>query len=263
MRRFAKEYEGPPPELLPPEQRARYEARAARRTLRFFGVAVFVLVVGAVFAYTVTRERNERREQSSSGATGITGAAAVTADASIGPPANAEVGSYFDDRRLALSAATGERVAVISLDTYLSEADARARIGSLPVEALLAAAPGAHPSVVTAGLDAWAKNQVAADEVERDEIRKLLPTVTDAAFKSFYESEVVRLETAIRNASPNAAVVFGLVVQAPADTLRTLATTAGIRLVDVGDGVAAPGASYRGLRPEETTKVGQPATRPI
>ncbi len=126
------------------------------------------------------------------------------------------------------------------------------------------AAPGAHPSVVTNGLEAWAKNQRAADEIERTEIRKLLPTVTDAAFKSFYESEVARLTTAIENASPTSAVVFGLVVRGPADTLRTLAGTAGVRLVDVGDGpTSAPGASFRGVRPEETTKVGQPATRPV
>ena len=41
-------------------------------------------------------------------------------------------------------------------------------------------------------------------------------------------------------------------------------TTAGVRLVDVGDGATpADGAIFRGLRPEETTKVGQPATRPV
>lgn len=261
---FAKEYSGPPPALLPPAERAVLEARAARRTVQFFAVAVFVLVVGAVFAFTVTRERDEERPPSR-GVTGTTSpGAAAAADSSIGPLAGNEVGPYLDERKQAVAAATGDRVAVISFESYVTEADARAKVGAVPVDALLAAAPGAHPSVVLNGLEGWAKSQRAADEVEATEIRKLLPTVTDPAFKQFYESELVRLDTAIKNASPTSDVVFGLVVRAPADSLRTLAATGGIRLVDVGDGpTSAAGATFRGLRPEETTKVGQPATRPV
>jgi hypothetical protein len=247
---------------------ARLDARAARRTIRFFALAVFVLVVGAAFAFTVTRERGGKSP--SPGRTGTTSAAAAAAaDASIGPPANAEVGPYLDERRQALAAAAGDRVAVVSFDAYLSEADARAKVGSAQitsaqVDALLAAAPGAHPATVTDGLDAWAKTQRQADMVDRDEIRKLLPTVDDPVFKSFYESELVRLGAAIDSASPTSQVVFGMVVAAPADALRALAATAGVRLVDVGEAAtSAPGAAFRGLRPEETTKVGQPATRPV
>ena len=58
--------------------------------------------------------------------------------------------------------------------------------------------------------------------------------------------------------------MFALVVRAPAETLKTLAATAGVRLVDVGESAQAkPDAVYRGLRPEETVKAGQPATRPL
>lgn len=260
---FAREYDGPPPELLPPAERAVLDARAARRTVQFFAVALFVMVVGAVFAFTVTRERDDGRQTTGSPGT-TTAASAAAADASIGPVASSEIGLYLDERRQALAAATGERVAVVSLDAYLPEDEARARVGSLPIDALLAAAPGAHPSVVTTGLEDWAENQRKADELERAEIAKLLPTVTDPSFKQFYEAELVRLDAAIASVSPTSAVVFGLVVRAPADSLRTLATTAGVRLVDVGDGPeSAPGATYRGVRPEETVKVGQPATRPI
>ncbi len=265
MGRFAREYQGPPADLLPPDstRREMLEVRAARRILRFFAVAVFVLVVGAVFAFTVTRERGD--EPPAAGRTGTTSAAAAAAaDSFIGPEANLEVGAYLEGRRLDLAAATGDRVAVVSLDGYLSEADARAKVGALKVDALLAAAPGAHPSVVTAGLEAWARGQRQADEIERNEIRRLLPTVDDPTFKTFYESEVARLDAAIENASPTSEVIFGLVVRGPADSLRTLAATAGVRLVDVGEApTSAPGAAFRGLRPEETTKVGQPATRPV
>lgn len=269
---FAREYQGPPRELLPPDSvaKARLDARAARRTVRFFAVAVFVLVVGAVFAFTVTRERDGDGSSRTSGQTGTTSAAAAAAAvASIGPSPGAEVGPYLDERRPVLAAAAGERAAVVSFDAYLSEVDARAKVGSAQitpaqVDALLAAAPGGHPSTVDDGLEAWAKSQRQADTVDRDEIRKLLPTVGDPVFKRFYESELVRLDAAIESASPTSAVVFGMVVVAPADALRALATTAGVRLVDVGDGATpADGAIFRGLRPEETTKVGQPATRPV
>jgi hypothetical protein len=262
--RFAKEYQGPPAHLLPPEQHSVLDARAARNTIRFFAAAVFVLVVGAVFAFTVTRERGDKPSAPAGRPTTTNAAQAAAADASIGPASSADVGAYLDDRKLALAAATGDRTAVVSLDGYLSEAEARAKVGSLPVQALLAAAPGAHPSVVTGGLEAWAKTQRQADQTERDEISKLLPTVSDPVFKKFYESELVRLDAAIANAAPTAGVVFGLVVKGSAESLRTLATTAGVRLVDVGQAAtAAPGAVYKGLRPEETARTDQPATRPI
>jgi len=261
---FAKEYKGAPAWLLPPGDREADDTRAARRTLAFFGVAVFVLVVGAVFAFTVTREDDGPRSASPSAGPATTRPAAAVTDDSIGPLAGAEVGAYLEARRQALAATSGELVAVVSLDGYASEADARAATGSVPVDALLAAAPGAHPSVVTKGLEAWAKSQRQADESERDEIRRLLPTVDDPAFKSFYESEIVRLDAAIESVSPTSAVIYGLVVRAPAETLRALGAKPGVRLVDVGQGAKAdPKAVYRGLRPEETVKAGQPATRPV
>jgi hypothetical protein len=263
---FAREYQGPPAGLLPPNERAAHDAMAARRTLRFFAVAIFVLVVGAAFAFTVTRERDGGSGSSSSASPATTDSVTgATADDAIGPLAGADVGTYVDGRKLALGTATGDLVAVVSLDAYVPEAEARAAIGSVPVQALLAAAPGAHPSVVTGGLDEWAKSQRQADEVERDEIRKLLPTiVNDPAFKKFYESELVRLDAAIESVSPTSAVVYGLVVSGPADALKALGAKAGIRLVDVGHvPPGAPASAYRGLRPEETTKVGQPGTRPV
>jgi hypothetical protein len=235
--------------------------------VQFFAVAVFVLVVGAVFAFTVTRERGGSPSSSSSGRTTTTSAAVgAAADDSIGPAVGADVGAYLDERKQVLATATGDRVAVVSFDAYVSEADARGKVTSVGgrVDALLAAAPGGHPSTVADGLDAWAKSQRQSDVVDRDEIKRLLPTVDDPVFKKFYESELVRLDAAIDSASPTSTVVFGVVVVGPADSLRALATTAGVRLVDVGQAAtSAPGAVFKGLRPEETTKAGQPTTRPV
>jgi len=260
---FAKrEYQGLPPQ----EDQYGRDALAARRTIRFFAVAVFVLVVGAAFAFTVTRERDGASETGSKNPTPSATTDAVTGatDGAIGPGAGADVGAYLEARRQALTTATGERLAVVSFDAYVPETDARAATGSVTVDALLAAAPGAKPSLVTDGLEAWAKSQRQTDQLERDEIRKLLPTVTnDPAFKQFYESELVRLDAAIENVSPTSAVVFGLVVRGPAEALKTLAATPGVRLVDVGPALTADDVTFKGVRPEETAKVGQPATRPV
>jgi len=261
---FDKEYTGPPAWLLPPDTRAASgDARAAKRTLRLFAVAVFVLVVGAAFAFTATRGSDGGSSGNDKPSTDATTGAATVDD--IGPGSGGDVGAYLDARKQALALATGERVAVVSLDGYATEADARAKVGAMPVQALLAAAPGARPTVVTNGLTAWAKSQREADELERDEIRKLLPTVEKSdPFRPFYESELVRLDAAIESVSPTSPVVFGLVVRGPAETLKTLAATPGVRLVDVGDAAQAkPDAVFRGLRPEETAKAGQPATRPL
>ena len=257
---FAKrEYQGLPPQ----EDQYGRDALAARRTIRFFAVAVFVLVVGAAFAFTVTRERNGGSETGSK-TSATTDAVTGATDGAIGPGAGADVGAYLEARRQALTTATGERLAVVSFDAYVPETVARATTGSLTVDALLAAAPGAKPSLVTDGLEAWAKSQRQTDQLERDEIRKLLPTVTnDPAFKQFYESELVRLDAAIENVSPTSAVVFGLVVRGRAEALKSLAATPGVRLVDVGPAPTADDVTFKGLRPEETAKVGQPATRPV
>lgn len=260
---FAKrEYQGLPPQ----DDQYGQDALAARRTIRFFAVAVFVLVVGAAFAFTVTRERDGGSESGSNSTPSATTDAVTgaTDDGAIGPGAGADVGAYLEARREALSTATGDRLAVVSLDAYVAETDARAAAGPVTVDALLAAAPGAKPSLVTDGLEAWARSQRQADELERNEIRKLLPTVTnDPGFKQFYESELVRLDAAIENVSPTSAVVFGLVVRGPAEALKSLAATPGVRLVDVGPAPTADDVTYKGLRPEETAKVGQPATRPV
>lgn len=260
MALFAREYKGAPDWLLPPEAKGGKDALAAKRTLGLFAVAVFVLVVGAVFAFTVTRENDDETPAVRAEATN-----SASAGGAIGPGSGADVGAYLDARKQALAAATGERMAIVSFDTYASETDARAKVTSTHVQALLAAAPGAHPSVVTDGLDAWSKNQRATDESERNEIRKLLPTVEESdPFKPFYESELVRLDAAIASVSASSDVVFGLVVRGSAEALKTLAATPGVRLVDVGEAAEAePDAVYRGLRPEETVKVGQPATRPL
>lgn len=151
----------------------------------------------------------------------------------------------------------------MSLTSYATEAQVRALAGQRRVVALLAAPPDANPSAVVGSLATWANTQTAKIRAERDEIRSLLPTVTDAAFKDFYVAEVDRLDKVATALSPTSAVVFGLVVRGPASALKALAGRSDVRLVDVAEGSEpASQASYRGLRPEDRLKANDPSVRP-
>jgi hypothetical protein len=128
---------------------------------------------------------------------------------------------------------------------------------------LLVAPPGVAPAVVTTDLATWSKTQTDATRSEQDEIKKLLPTVDDPAFKTFYQSEIDRLTKALKNFAPDGSIVFGVVVRGPAAGLQALGARPEVRLVDVGEKAQAdPKAVFRGLRPEETAKANDPALRP-
>jgi hypothetical protein len=251
--------EPPSPWVPPKPSTTDRDHREAVWTARFMGFALFVLVVGGAFALTVYLQKPD-----GSGEAEVTESVVPEAEQSIGPLAGSTVLSYIGDRKLVLASAQGERVAVVSLGAYASEADARAVVGSLPVVGFIVAAPGANPVTVTTGLDVWAREQAKADEVERNEIKSLIPTVDDPNFKKFYESEVVRLDKAIASVSPASPVVFAVIVRGPAADLQALGAKPGVRLVDVGlTAQTTPDTAYRGLRPEETEKAGLPPNRPV
>jgi hypothetical protein len=226
---------------------------------------VTVLVVGLVVFFTVRTLRHGE----GAGAPALQAPPAMTPEdaarlvGGIGPPAGTDVESYETTRRQALSAATGPRVAVVSFSDYQTEKKARALVGSNQVVALIACAPGGQPAVVTGSVSDWVNDQTASARGDRDEIQKLIPTVDDPAFKSFYKSELDRLNSLISGIDPSGDLIFAVVVRADATALQALQAKDGVRLVDVGAGPDPdPNANYRGLRPEETAKANDPNTRP-
>lgn len=234
--------------------------RAARWTLRLLAVAVFVAVIAAVLAASLLSLDGTGPAPTGRDPGQAAGPATVE---DLGPEPGVELAAYTGNRRAALAAATGDRMAVVSLAAYATEAQARAVAGTLEVVALLVAPAETAPSVVSGSLVAWASGETARIRAERDEIRKLIPTVTDAAFKAFYTSEVDRLDKAANALTPAAAIVFGVVVRGPVPALRVLGTRPEVRLVDVGP-ASEPGAraTYRGIRPEERSVANDPSTRP-
>ena len=236
--------------------------RAARWTVRLLAAALFVAVIAVVLRLTLLSLDDE----SPSGAKAPGGEqappqAAVVED--LGPEPGVDLVAYTQSRRAALAAATGERVAVVSLGAYSTQAQAKALLGSTQVVALLVAPPGMAPAVVVGDLGNWTIAQTKTIREERDEIGKLIPTVTDQAFKSFYTAEVERLDKAANALTPTSPIVFGVVVRGPAQALQALGARTEVRLVDVAEGSqSSPQATYRGLRPEEQAKANEPSTRP-
>ncbi|MCU1448862.1 MAG: hypothetical protein JWP02_1032, partial [Acidimicrobiales bacterium] len=160
--------------------------------------------------------------------------------------------------------ASGERVAVVSFNRYVTAAEARAAAGRTPVVLLLAAPPGGAPSLVKGDVGEWAQQQKTAAVSERDQTQELLKTVDDPDFKSFYQSEVVRLNKLIAAVNPNGPVVFAVAVRGPAADLQALARTPGVRLVDVGASAkASDSTEFHGVRPEQARIVDQNAPRPF
>lgn len=239
------------------------DERAARWTLRFLAAGAFVAVLG-VTAFVSLRAVHDQPEGAPTVSTApVETVTTVPPPPAVGPAPGTELAGYVSTRKSALAGVKDDRIAVVSLAKYSTQAQVKTLVGTTPIVALLVAPPGTAPAVVTGDLAAWTKDQTAATTAERDEIKKLLPTVTDASFKTFYNSEVARLEKALKGFAPDSAMVFGVVVRGPAAALQALGARPDVRLVDVADSANLPPAAvYRGLRPEETATANDPAMRP-
>ena len=236
------------------------DERAARRTVRLFAVALFVAVAAVTVFVSLSALEDSDPAVSRDAAETVT---TLPPPPEVGPKPGTDLAPYIAGRKAALAATRDERVAVVSLARYSTQAQAKALIGTTPVVSLLVAPAGTAPSVVTGDLAAWVKTATADTTAERDEIKKLIPTVSDPAFKAFYTQEVARLDKALTNFAPTSAFVFGVVVRGPAAALQALGAKAEVRLVDVADTATPPvDIVYRGLRPEEVAKAGEPAMRP-
>lgn len=182
-----------------------------------------------------------------------------------GPPlAGTDVPGYVMRRRAALAEVEGAVVAVVSFDGYVAEDEARRLVEGSRVRALLVAAPGGSPSVVTGALDRWAEQEREAAETERADLERLAKETDDPAFVAQFQADQARLAGLLGRLDPKGPVVFGAVVEGDKAALQAVAGRPGVRLVDPmarrvdGDELSRLG----GLRPEETAKAGEPPHRP-
>lgn len=238
-------------DVVTPEERQ----QAVRLIVRFVAAGLAVILAAGV-ALLVTRDNNDYDFGGD-----------VTLVNSIGPLSGRDVPQYIFNRKRDLSKARDVRAAVVSLNAYATEADARRLVEGLNVRALLVAAPGGAPAVVTGDLATWADTARQDATSERKAFEEMLPTYDpkeDAQFLDEAKAEIARLQRLEKAVSPGGDVVFAVVVVAPASELRRIAGTTGVRLVDVGEGPAVPAAKLtRGIRPEEVSTTGDPLTRPV
>ena len=239
----------------PPEGVSEDDDRSARKVLLLFAFSLIVIGLGGLVSVTL---RDSGSDDPSIAAGG------PLPSAGVGPAPGEPLPAYLDARRAALASASGTRGAVVSFGTYVNEAQARAAVGKLTVTSLLAAVPGGSPAVVTGGMREWVDAQIADKRGERDEIRKLIPTVDNAEFKKFYEDEVARLSKLVDDVEADGPLVFGAVVKGPASELQAVAKAADVRLVDVAPSAEiTPETPVRGIRPEEVERANDPPTRPV
>ena len=250
-------------ENYPPPVSDDREERAAVWTARAFYAAVFIALVCVAIFVSLWSISDDEPAATSEPPPVVETVTTLPPATEVGPRPGTEVAGYITARKAALAANREDRVAVVSLAKYSTQAQVKTLVGANPVVALLVAPAGTAPAAVTGDLAAWAKAQTAANQTERDEIKKLIPTVDDPAFKTFYTQEVARLDKALKAFDPNSAMVFGVVVKAPAAALQALGAKAEVRLVDLAD-TATPTKDpvFRGLRPEETAKANEPPLRP-
>jgi len=242
--------------------------RTARLTMTILAASVIVLMIGVVVFFTVKTLRQRETaddvpvvEQTRP----TTPEEAARVVGGLGPPQGTQVGNYITNRKEALAAATGDRIAVVSFGTYQTEARAKSLVAPAEVVALLAAPPGGQPEVVTIDIAAWVREQTAEARAERAEIEKLIPTArNDPSFQAFYRTELERLDKLINAIRPNGELIFGVVVKSAVPNLQGLGSKPEVRLVDVGPTAdPLPRPDYRGLRPEEVAKANEPNTRPL
>lgn len=186
-----------------------------------------------------------------------------------GPPlAGTEVPAYVVRRKTALARAEGRVVAAVSFSSYVTEAEARQRVkgDGVAVRGLLVAAWGGEPATVTGSLDRWASRERQAAEAEREGLVRMLTDTEDPDFVAQFQADVARLAGLLERLDPRGPAVFGAVVEGDVGVLRALAGRPGVRLVDVaarrlGDAVRVE--QLGGIRPEETTRAGDPPHRPL
>lgn len=227
-----------------------------------YGLVVAVAVIGGLgIAFVAATLSKDDQASKPFGSEGAKEGEPISA---LGPLAGADLDNYVKSRQKPLSEVKGQRIAVVSLSRYTSEGESRTAVGNTEVLAMLAASPGGEPSIAQGDLKQWAAEQKTKAKEEREGLEKMLRDTDDPGFQKDFKDEIARLNALAEKVNPAGPVVFGVVVRADAQRLRDLARSPGVRLVDVGSS-ATPGKSpvYRGLRPEETAKAGNPRTRPL
>ena len=196
----------------------------------------------------------------------------VTVSGTVGPAAGSSITGYVAKRQAALAAAAdpGTPVAaVVSFTTYRKAADVAALVPGATVVQVLVHAPVAGRPTLTGVVRYDSLTQAlttaeAALRTEADANDQLAATTTPSTPELAAQAAEDRAEASSERTQATAyaqgGCIYALVVSAPLATLRTLATSPGVRLVDIAN-PHAPADKIQpvGLYPDDVMKVTNPA----
>lgn len=238
------------------------EAGARRLVIRAVG-ALIAFVLAAGLAVVLNEADGDNVVSSDDDGTLADGERLFSGGA---PLAGTEIPAYVVRRKTALARAEGRVVAAVSFTAYTTEAEAREKVEGTTVRALLAAAPGGGPSTVEGSLDRWAVRERQEAEAEREGLVRMLTDTEDPDFVAQFQADIARLAGLLQRLDAKGPVVFGAVVEGDVPALRAVAGRPGVRLIDVvarrlGGDIDIE--QVGGIRPEETTRAGDPPHRPF
>lgn len=179
---------------------------------------------------------------------------------SVGPAAGTDLAIYAKQRESDLVGRSGALSAVVSFSEYVPEAEVAALVRGMKVTAYLVTAP-LHTAEVTRDVAAWRTEFREAAVADRDEITVSLQAGSDPATTASSQAALDALNVTIGALDGNIPVVFGVVIEGDAASVRRLVGKPKVRIVDPVERVVAERGAVRGARPEET-RSGEPSTRP-
>lgn len=240
------------------------DEQLARLIVRVLAATVALLLAGGVASAAGRVGAGDTDETAEDVLVGI---GVLSPRGGIGPLPGTAVAAYERSRAIALADVPGaeRRAAVVSFSGYLSVEAAIDATAGLDRRSLLLALPGGRPieADVDADLAAIVRRQREEAAAEKQALEELLPTVTDDDFRRQYRHDIERLGELLAAPAVPGPMVHGVLVVGTGDALRRTVAAAGVRLVDPGRDAEIPGTGEAaGLRPEETTRAGVPATRP-
>lgn len=179
---------------------------------------------------------------------------------SAGPAAGTDLAIYARQRESDLAGRSGTLSAVVSFSEYVPEGEVASLLQGMKATAYLVTAP-LHKPEVTRDVAAWRTQFREAAVADRDEIVASLQAGADPAAGAGAQAAVDALNVTIGALDGNIPVVFGVVIEGDAASLRGLVGKPKVRIVDLVERVVAERGAVRGARPEET-RSGEPPTRP-
>jgi len=240
------------------------DEQLARLVIRVLGALLALLLAGGTASAAVRLNESDSAEDAEDV---VVASGTLSPRGGIGPLPGTAVAPYERAREQALVGVPAQerRAAIVSFAAYRTVDAALEAAAGLERRALLLALPGGRPieAPVDVDLATIVRRQREEATAEKRALEDLLPSVTDEDFRRQYQEDIDRLGELLAAPADVDEVVHGVLVVGTGDALRRTARVPGVRLVDPGRDAAVPGVGQAAaLRPEETDRAGDPATRP-